>query len=79
MSVLEIKQYQVLFLLHQIFICKIVILPELPHFWDIIQIELADEGPYIICIESIKIRLPKLQDNDKETKKLRSEQILVES
>ncbi len=54
-------------------ICKIVTLPQLCQFWDTIRSELADEGPYTASIGGMKIRLPKLQDDDKEAMKLRSE------
>ena len=79
MSIPEIKQQQVLFLLHQVFICGTVILPQLRQFWDTTCSELADKGPYIASIGSMKIRLLKLQNDDKEAKKLRSEQVLPKS
>ncbi len=54
-------------------ICGTVVLPQLCQFWDTIQSELADEGPYTASIDGMKIRLPKLQDDDKKAMKLRSE------
>ncbi len=50
-----------------------VVLPQLCQFWDNIRSELADEGPYTASIGGIRMRLPELQDDDKEAMKLRSE------
>ncbi len=54
-------------------ICGTAVLPQLRQFWDTIRSELADEGPYTVSIGGMKMRLPELQDDDKEAKKLRSE------
>ncbi len=59
--------------LHQVLICGTVVLPQLYQFWDTIRSELADEGPYTASIGGMRIRLPELQDDDKEAMKLRSE------
>ncbi len=59
--------------LHQVLICGTVVLPQLCQFWDTIQSELADEGPYTASIGGMRMRLSELQDNDKEAMKLRSE------
>ena len=72
------KQQQVLSPLHQVLIYGTVILLQLCQFWDIIQSEIADKDPYIASIIGMKMRLFELQDNDKEAKKLRLEQILPE-
>ncbi len=66
-------QQQVLSPLHQVLICGTVVLPQLCQFWDTIQSELADKGPYTARIGGMRMRLPELQDNDKEAMKLRSE------
>ncbi len=60
MSILRMKQQQVLSPLHQVLICKTVVLPQLCQFWDIIQSELADKGPYTASIGGMRMRLPKL-------------------
>ena len=70
---LNISGLTVLSPLHQVFICRIVVLLQLPQFWDIIQSELADEGPYTVNIKGMRITSSELQDDDKEAKKLRSE------
>ncbi len=67
------KKQQVLSLLHQILICGTVILLQLCQFLHTLQNELAAEGPYIASIGGMRMRLPKLQDDDKEAMKLRSE------
>ncbi len=59
--------------LHQVFIYRTIVLPQLRHFWDTIQSKLADEGPYTATIGGMRMRLPELQDNDKKAKKLRLE------
>ena len=76
-SIPEIKQ-QVLSSLHQIFICGTVVLPQLHQFWDSIWSKLADKSPYTTSIGGMRMRLPKLQDDDKEAKELRSKQVLLE-
>ena len=58
--------------LHQVLIYKTVVLLQLHLFWDTIQSELADKSPYTIGIGGLRMRLLKLQDNDKRAKKLRS-------
>ncbi len=66
------KEQQVLSFLHQMLICRTVVLLQLCQFWDTIQSELADKGPYTASIGDIRMRLSKLQDDDKEAMKLRS-------
>ncbi len=57
-------------------ICGTVVLSQLCQFWNTIQSELADKGPYTTSIRGMRIRLPELQDDDKEAMKLRSEGLL---
>ncbi len=64
---------QVLSPLHQVLICGTVVLPQLYQFWDTIRSELTDKSPYTASIGGMRMRLPKLQDDDKEAMKLRSE------
>ncbi len=66
-------QQQVLSPLHQVLICGTVVLPQLHHFLDTIRSELADEGPYTASIGGMRMKLPELQDKDKEAIKLSSE------
>ena len=75
MSVPRMKQ-QVLSPLHQVLICGTIILPQLSQFWDSVRSKLADKSPYTVSIGGIKMKLLKLQDDDKETKELRSDQVL---
>ncbi len=70
------KKQQVLSPLHQVLICGTVVLPQLRQFWDTLRSELAAKGPYTANIEGMRMRLPELQDDDKETIKLRSEELL---
>ena len=76
-SVPEIKQ-QVLSPLHQVPICRIVVLLQLHQFWDSFRSKLTDKISYTTSIGSIRIRLLELRDDDKKAKKLRSEQVLPE-
>ncbi len=69
------NKQQVLSPLHQVLICGTVVLPQLCQFWDTIRSELADKGPYIASIGGMRMRLPELQDDDKEAIKLRSEEL----
>ena len=75
MSVLGMKQKQMLSPLHQILIYKIVILPQFRQFWDTIQSKLADKNPYTASIGDMKMRLPELQDDNKEAEKPRSKRL----
>ena len=62
-----------LFPLYQILIYGIVVLSQLRQFWNTIQSKLVGKSPYTVGIKSIRMRLPKLQNDIKEAKKLRSE------
>ena len=57
--------------LYQIFICGTTVLPQLYQFWDSLRSDIAWDSLYIVNIEGMKLRLFKLQENDKETKLLR--------
>ncbi len=59
--------------MHQVLICGTVVLLQLCQLWDIIRSKLADEGLYTASIRGMRMRLPELQDDDKEAMKLRSE------
>ena len=63
--------------LHQVLICGTVVLLQLRQFWNIIQSKLVNKSLYISSIKYMRIRLFELQDDDKEAKKLRSEQVLL--
>ena len=62
---------QILFPLHQVFIDKTVVLLQLYKFWNSIQSKLVNKSLYIVNIVGMKMRLPKLQDDNKKAKKLR--------
>ena len=59
-------------LLYQVLICGTHILPQLRQFWNIFQAELGAKDPYQVNISAMHLRLPELQDNDKEVKALRA-------
>ena len=40
------------------------VLPQLRHFWDTFQIELAAKGFYKTSIDGIRLKLQKLQEKD---------------
>ena len=61
--------------LHRVLICGMHVLPQLRQFWDTFRVELDIEGPYQVNIGAMRLRLPELQDNDKETKALRAEDL----
>ena len=58
-------------LLHQVLICGTHVFPELNQFWDSLQSNIAHDGPYA-GIGGMNLRLPELQDNNKEPKVLRA-------
>ncbi len=62
-----------LFPLHQVLIYGIVVLPQLRQFWDTLWSELVAEGPYTASIGDMRMRLPELQNEDKEAMKLKLE------
>ncbi len=64
---------EVLTPVYQVFIYRTAVLLQLRQFWDTIWGELAHKGLYIINIGNMRMRLLKLQDNNKEIKKSRSE------
>ncbi len=59
--------------LHQVLICRTVVLPQLRQFWNTIRSELANKSPYTVSIGGMRMKFPELQDDDKEAMKLRSE------
>ena len=58
--------------LYQVLICGTHVLPHLRQFWKTFQAELGAEGPYRVSIDAMRLRLPELQDNDKEAIALRA-------
>ena len=48
-------------------------LPQLRHFWDTLQTELADEELYKASIGGVRLRLAELQESDAEAQKIRAE------
>ena len=58
--------------LHQVLICGTTVLPQLHQFWDSLREEIARDSPYIANIGGMRLRLPELQDEDKEAKVLRA-------
>ena len=61
--------------LHQILVCRTTVLPPLRRFWDFIQGKIANEGPYNISIGPMRLRLPDLQGEDDQAKKLRAAEL----
>lgn len=59
--------------LHQVLIYETAILSQLHYFWDTIQDNLAQKVFYILSIGAKRMRLPKIQDNDKKARQLKSE------
>ena len=57
--------------LHQVLICGTTMLPQLRYFWDSLQSDIAYDGPYA-SIGGMNLRLPELQNNNKEAKVLRA-------
>ena len=58
--------------LHRVLICGTHVLPHLRQFWNTFRAKLDAEGPYQISIGAMHLRLPELQDNDKEAIVLRA-------
>ena len=56
---------------HQILVCGTAVLPQLRRFWDFFQGEIANEGPYNVSIKAMRLRLPDLQSDNDQAKKLR--------
>ena len=57
---------------HQIFFCNTAILPQLRRFWDFFQSEIANKGPYNVIIGAMRLRLPDLQSNNNQVRKMRA-------
>ena len=62
--------------LHQVLICGTYVLPQLRHFWDGLQRELASENPYTASIIGMRLRLHELQAEDEQARKLKANQQL---
>ena len=59
--------------LHQVFICGIHALPQLCRFWNLLQTELTNEGPYLAGIGSMRLRLQELQETNSKAQELRQQ------
>ena len=57
--------------LYQILICGTTVFLQLCQFWDSLRSDIAWDSPYIANIGSMRLRLSKLQKNDKEAKLLK--------
>ena len=57
---------------HQIFVYGTTVLPQLHRFWDFFQGEIANEGPNNISIRAMRLKLPDLQSDDNQAKKLQA-------
>lgn len=66
---------EVFFLLHQVPICGTIVLLQLRQFWNTVRGELAHGSSYTASIGAMRMRLSKLQDDHKEVKKLKSEEL----
>ena len=64
--------------LYQFLICGTYLLPQLRQFWDIIQVELADENFYKVSIGGMRLRLSELQESDPEAQELKSKEQLFD-
>ena len=58
--------------LHQILVCGIAVLPQLEQFWNSFQSKIANEGPYNVSIRAMRLRLPDLQGNNDQARKLQA-------
>ena len=56
--------------LHHILVCGTAVLPQLRQFWDFIRGKIANEGPYNVSIGVMRLKLPGLQDDNNQAKKL---------
>ena len=58
--------------LYQILVCGTAVLPQLRRLWDTFQSKIANEGLYNVSIGAMRLRLPDLQSDDDQAKKLRA-------
>ena len=58
--------------LHQVLICRTYICPQLCKFWTNLQAKLADEHLYRASIRGMSLKLPELQESDKEVQCIRT-------
>lgn len=60
--------------LHQVFVCRTYILPQLYQFWTQLQSEICHKEPYQQAnIGGLRLWLPKLQAEDQEVRKIREQ------
>ena len=59
--------------LHQVLICGTYVLPQLRQFWKSLQNKLANKRPYQASVGSMWLRLQKLQNEDNQAQKVRTE------
>ena len=59
--------------LYQVFICGTHALLQLHRFWNSLQTELTNKGPYLASIGSMRLWLQELQETDSEAQELRQQ------
>ena len=59
--------------LHQVFICESHAFPQFRRFWNSLQTELTNEGPYLASIGSMRLRLQELQETNPKAQELRQQ------
>ena len=60
-----------LFRLHQVLIYRTHAFPQLRQFWNLLWTELTNERPYSASIDSMRLRLQKLEETNSEAQELR--------
>ena len=65
-------------LLHQILVCGTTVLPQLQRLWDFFQGKIANKGHYNVSIGALRLRLPDLQNNNDQTRKLQVVELFEE-
>ena len=63
-------------LFYQILVCFTTVLLQLWRFWDFFQSKIANEGPYNVNIRAMRIRLPDLQSDNNQARKLQAADFL---
>ena len=58
--------------LYQILVYGTAVLPQLRWFWDSLRGEVANEGSYNVSIGAMRLRLPDLQGDNNQARKLRA-------
>ena len=75
LTLLNSSLFSSLLPLHQVFICRTYVMPQLRQFWNMFRSELANEGLYKTSIRDMRLRLQELEQKNDFAQKARVDRL----